>query len=165
MGCDITGWVEFSDRERDLGHAEGARWLPVLDAGFLLGRDYNLFGSLFGVRNATDFAPVAADRGLPTDLSEVAGRDTDFTFYHTFYHSHTWVTWEELAAVDWDELAMNWGDEFSRMRGDPDPNVRPEMISRRQTLNADWHLLMEMAEPLVRRYGADRVRLVVWFDN
>ena len=161
MGCDITGWVEFSNTTWRHRQVEGARWLPVLDAGFLLGRNYDLFGSLFGVRNATDFAPVAADRGLPTDLSELTRRDAEYEAYH----SHTWVTWEELAAVDWDELAMKWGDEFSRIRGDLDPDGRPEMISRRQTLNADWHLLMEMAAPLVRQYGADRVRLVLWFDN
>ena len=161
MGCDITGWVEFSDTTPSRRHAGRAWWSPVLDAGFLLGRDYDLFGSLFGVRNGTDFAPVAADRGLPTDLSELARRDAECEGYH----SHTWVTWEELAAVDWDELALDWGDEFRRIVGNPDRDGPPEMISRHQTLNADWHLLMEMAAPLVRRYGADRVRLVVWFDN
>jgi hypothetical protein len=127
----------------------------------VLGRNYALLGSLSGVRNATDFAPVAADRSLLHNLSVRTGRDAEWEKYH----SHTWVTWKELEAVDWDELALDWGDEFRRIIGKPDRDGPPEMITRRQTLNADWHRLTEMAAPLVRLYGADRVRLVVWFDS
>ena len=39
------------------------------------------------------------------------------------------------------------------------------MIIRHQTLYVDWHLLLAMAEPLVRWYGADSIRLAVCFDN
>ena len=161
MGCDITGWVEFSDTTPNRRHAEGAQWWAIISAGLVLGRNYALFGSLFGVRNELGFIPVAADRGLPSDLSERAGRDGTWEEYY----SHTWVTWEELAAVDWDEEAPDQGDELGQSDGHPDRDEPPERISRRQTLDADWHLLMEMAEPLVRRYGADRVRLVVWFGK
>lgn len=161
MGCDITGWVEFSDTTPSRQHAEGAQWWGVINAGLLLGRNYALFGSLFGVRNTTGFDPVAADRGLPSDLSMRTGRDAQWEECH----SHTWVTWAELAAVDWDERAPDGEDEDPRIDGDLDRDEPPERISRRQTLDGDWHLLMEMAEPLVRRYGAERVRLVVWFDN
>lgn len=149
--------MEFGDTAWGRLREEGAQWWAAINVRLILSRNYALFGSLFGVRNATDFAPVAADRGLPTDLSQKAGRDGA----REGYHSQTWVTWEELAAVDWDELALDWRDEDSRL----DRDGWPEMISRRQVLDADWHLLMEMAEPLVRRYGADRVRLVLWFDN
>lgn len=46
-----------------------AGWTPLVRITRLVERNYGMFGSLFGVRNDYRFHPIAADRGLPSDLS------------------------------------------------------------------------------------------------
>ena len=183
--CDIHGWVEFRDACLDEFFSEG-RWYAAIDAGNLLDRSYSMFGSLFGVRNTTDFVPVAAGRGLPPHVTdEVQERAEEAG---CGYHSHTWVTWTELQTVNWEEEALDgiaWSTSLDgtqvregRRLSRDDPNRRDGAIwteeglmfsvgqvTRRQAAGDDFCLLMAMMEPLMRRYGGECVRLVVWFDN
>src|SRR3954454_12601372 len=102
MGTNIHGWVEVRDAAVDV-EIDEILWFAVIEVAFLLHRNYTAFGSLFGVRNHTDFAPVASGRGLPEHVSPVV--QAEATRWDD-YHSHTWVSWAELKAVDWEERAL-----------------------------------------------------------
>lgn len=140
MGTDINGWVEFRDPWMDENMGE-IRWHPVVDVCLLLSRDYKAFASLFGVRNYHDLSPIAARRGLPDDVSDAVREDAAWEGNH----SHTWITWREIAAL---------GPQEREALSEPDfpPGV-------------GFPLVFEMMESLAKRYGDDCVRLVVWFDN
>lgn len=89
MGCDIHVHVEVRDR----GHGEWA-YYDELDVG----RDYELFGLLAGVRG-TEFDCQINPRGLPRDASEetrIAHAD-----YHDSAHTESCI----------------YGDEFLGMKG------------------------------------------------
>jgi hypothetical protein len=104
MGVDIAGWVEVKPEYYDPpSHLDFDRqWVGVVShLGFLVGRDYDAFGCLFGVKNAANFLPLAAERGIPDDASpEVRG---DIARYGEEAFSASWVTWAELRAMDWEE--------------------------------------------------------------
>jgi hypothetical protein len=184
VGADIRGWVEVRDAtlDEDIGEI---LWSAVIDAGSLLSRNYTMFGALFGVRNHSDFKPVAGGRGLPDPVSPTV--KTEATEWDD-YHSHTWVSWRELKAVDWDErdlagLAFGYRkgeeshsigkylDRSDSRRGEGstwsegDTTYRVETITRREALGRECELLFRLMEILAERYGDDYVRLVVWFFN
>jgi hypothetical protein len=80
-------------------------WLFAVDLSALsLGRDYDAFGCLFGVRNYAGFRPLAPKRGLPPDIAELTANDAG-RFTEKF--GATWITWNELQSVDWDEPALH----------------------------------------------------------
>ena len=145
MGVLIHGSVEIRntclDKDRD-----GKDWWAVINAGILLDQSYAMYGSLFGIRNTTTFVPAAPSRGLPEDISEEVKGDA----VGEGFHSYTWITWEELQAIDWDEVGLIYG---------------AEQILRRDALGESGSLLLELMKPLADRYGGQCVRLVVWFDN
>lgn len=97
MGTDITGFVEVRP-------ASGQTWGRVIDTALLVRRNYDMFGSLFGIENYANFAPLAAERGLPADITPlvrtVAEEFGDYAF------GHSWVSWAELRAMDRDEVAL-----------------------------------------------------------
>ena len=141
---DIHGGVEiWSEGQEDNDDAK--QWWPVINVEVMLNQNYALFGSLFGVRNPTTFAPVAEGRFLPDDASERIRRETD----DEGYLDHTWITWEELKAIDWDEVG--WINEN-------------EQLTRHSVLGDLGQLLMELMASLARHYGDPNVRLVVWFN-
>lgn len=63
-----------------------------------LGRDYQAFRQLFGVRNAANVQPIAAQRGLPKDASPQVTEDASFSGLY----AHSWVSWRELKQSDWE---------------------------------------------------------------
>jgi hypothetical protein len=105
MGTDISGWVEVSSTE----HAgrRSAEWNAAIDVSHLVGRNYDMFGSLFGVKDYGHFRPIAANRGVPDSLSLTVEREVLERLDHaeTQLIGLTWVTWPELKAIDWDETA------------------------------------------------------------
>ena len=130
MGADVYGWVEI--------HNEGDEdWDGVIKASHLTYRDYNVFGTLFGIRKDIDKAHVksiAERRGLPENLSYDLGEELkkwqDIV-------APSWISWQELKTVQWNERP-------------PD----------------DWWLvLFKMMEALAKQWGDANVRLVVWFDQ
>ncbi|MEV0194736.1 hypothetical protein AB0I39_40245 [Kitasatospora purpeofusca] len=105
MGTDIAGFLEY----RALRDGQEPSWCAAQDLGSLYGtRDYDAFGCLFGVRNYANFRPLAAGRGMPTDVSAAVGaRFAQLAEWYgeDGFHSITWITWAEVAAVEWDEPA------------------------------------------------------------
>lgn len=121
MGTNITGWIEV----RGL-----SGWLLIAEISALVGRDYDMFASLFGVLNDLEFAPVAAGRGLPSDMSrdlrkkivegsEVTGPITHEVAVRVFEskrssYAPTWVTWTELQQVNWDDKSKKIDERSHR---------------------------------------------------
>ena len=99
MGTDIDGWIEC---RREIIDDEG--WIPAIDLGLLyLGRDYRVFGNLFGIRNRTDIQPLAAERGLPDDVSEQVRKEAA----NQELYGHTWISWTQVKECVW-EGDMYW---------------------------------------------------------
>ncbi len=68
MGTDIHGWIEVKSPITE-------DWLAIVQVWPLIYRTYDMFGSLFGVKNRLHFRPVAANRGVPTDVSHEAQQE------------------------------------------------------------------------------------------
>lgn len=93
----------LSDRPEDIS------WQPSVVLDHLYGfREYDAFGCLFGVMNFANFRPLAAERGLPADVSKhvrsahAGEADTDPGSAGLW---PTWIGWDEIEAVDWAEPA------------------------------------------------------------
>lgn len=157
---------------------------------------------LWGVTEAATFDPVAADRGIPEEMSPY-GR----VFYDSWAvgdrhdcFGETHATAAELGAVDWTERAprrrlfvcdpdgekiapaTRWRDEIDltdaqRQRLDDGKVVRCEspvddealyvtydQLTRRDALTNDWDALLDEVDSLADEYGANDVRVTVWFD-
>lgn len=94
MGCDIHGWIEYN---------KYGRWRPLVNIEMFFDRDYDLFGLLFGVRNYGNFKPVAEDRGLPEDISDVVKSEHDK--WGLDAHSESWIGWEEIGSINKDMVS------------------------------------------------------------
>jgi hypothetical protein len=110
MGIDINGWVEF--RQPDT-----AEWGQCIDISLLIDRNYDAFGCLFGVQNYACFAPVAADRALPADISEHVKLDAAEMDGYAFGHS--WIGWNELKVLDREEPALAPDERVHQYRYGP----------------------------------------------
>lgn len=158
MGCDIHGYVEVNQYE---GHMS---WSDVIDIGSLTSRNYYMFACLFGVRNYVEFEPVAADRGLPNKVGwgvrEIDPKE------HPDYHSLSYITAQEIRAIDWSAMTK---DEFECFDLDPSSDTggtfNMRCIAWKEAINKEWTVLFEMVDVLASHYGIENVRLVVWFDN
>src|SRR4051794_30217231 len=96
MGTDIDGWIEVKQVSEE--------WRPAVALGAVyLGKDYLIFGKLFGVRNYTNALSIAAKRGLPEDISVEVRKEA----MYPGYYAHTWIGWQELKESDW-EVDMYW---------------------------------------------------------
>ncbi|MGW4647947.1 hypothetical protein [Kitasatospora sp. NPDC004289] len=101
MSTDIHGGIEFRHPGVDAGYDEGEPWVMAMDLWPLYDQsDYAAFGCLFGVRNHAGFAPLAADRGLPADVSSDLRTDLGAMLETGDLHSATWVDWAELSGID-----------------------------------------------------------------
>jgi len=97
MGITIHGWVEV----RDMGE-----WIAVINAGGLVGSNYDMIGMLFGIRNYTGFEPIAEGRGLPGDIHWRVRQE--YEALKDISLGETWIAWPEIAKIDWDE----WSPDF-----------------------------------------------------
>jgi len=123
MGCDIHGAVE------GLGAHE--RWRYVADVGSLVGRSYDTFGSLWGVRNYSQFDPAFPDRGFPDEMSltlkhEIRSwvpEDADFRseLDRIDFHSASWATIDELHGIDWAEESDELDSRISILDENKEP--------------------------------------------
>lgn len=113
MGIDICGWIECrmsEDHAKFPGRKRISRqkiwtkytWEAAINLHYLYrGRDYDAFACLFGVKNSIGFRPVAAKRGMPSDVSEVV--QEDLARFDDSAHSHSWISWQEVKQIDWEE--------------------------------------------------------------
>jgi hypothetical protein len=70
VGTDIYGGIEYRHPGVGSDRYQGDTWLTAISLWPLYDQtDYAAFACLFGVRNHAGFTPLAADRGLPGDLS------------------------------------------------------------------------------------------------
>jgi len=182
MGCDIHGIVEYK---------ENNIWKTKYNVGNEVGRNYDIFGCLFGVRNNCGFNPIAEGRGLPEDMNEelkTKAHDSD-------YHSHTYINLEEIENINWDEEGET---EDSRIHQYERKNGKLEMcckfgrsrrldghmeelnekgeieldgfifklekVKRKDALSGAWKELIENMKKLGQTYGKENVRMIVWFD-
>ncbi|MGC0418146.1 hypothetical protein [Embleya sp. AB8] len=132
MGMDISGFVEcraWPPREakgetnvEGGGEGEGVAWRAAIDL-FCLNttRNYDAFGCLFGMRNYANFSPLAAERGLPVDVSETVRAElVRVAEWGDEVHGTTWITWAELKVVDWDEPAERADSRLHQYRQTPE---------------------------------------------
>lgn len=104
VGIDISGFVECRPWAGRCDEPQEIPWVAAARLDCLnITRDYDAFGCLFGVQNFVGLRPVAADRGLPADASQLVcaehremGAEAQWA---------TWVSWAEIVAIDWDEPA------------------------------------------------------------
>lgn len=140
---DIEGWIEVDFSFN--GHGE---WEDFAEIKHLADRAYGLFGSSFGVRNAAEFIPLAANRRIPRDASlTVKNRQEPLNC------NPSWILWSEIEQVDWQERGA---------RVYP-PDEQP--LTREQAVTPGWRIIFAIMEALASRYGGEYVRLVVWFDS
>ena len=191
MGVDMSGWVEYKDAQKYGGVIPPAaqRWHGVVMIDFLVGRDLDMFGMLFGIENYTNLPPVVGVRGLPPAISREAKKSSED--WATF--AQTWITWEEIKAISWDDEAVDgrphWylknedGTLRHQSKSAPKEGIvveegrtweddsgrvwKFERISRREVFrtNREWHLVFDLMERLAQDYGDENIRLVVWFDR
>ena len=132
----------------------------MIEVGSIIDQNSDMHGSLSGVRNVSRYRPLAADRGLPSDLSLVAAGQVERLRPHfatgEIGHS-SWLTWTEIDAIDWDELAQTT-EPVGLSSVD-------QIATRRDALSQPWLLPFDLMRRLAQDYGNDNVRLVVWFDG
>jgi len=109
VGCDIHGLVEVNWRGKYEDNYEDAEEAPVSwkcaidNVGMWVGRSYDTFGLLFGVRDYANFEPVAPRRGLPDNLSSRAEERVEAD--RSWSHSFTYISLKELNEIDWEETS------------------------------------------------------------
>jgi hypothetical protein len=178
MGCDIHGWMEV--------RSEQWNGIEELD----LDRAYDTFGLFFGVRNYARFKPVAEDRGIPSDANErVRGA---YAAMGDDAHSPSWLTWADVENMDSEQVVrdsrihvfdaaghdvgkfessneLSSGDYLTIQRGGAvvrsGLTFRLADVKALENLPSDWSRMFSRMGDLAKTYGAENVRIVVWFDN
>jgi hypothetical protein len=166
---DIYGWVETRSPPE-------VYWDAAIQIRHIVHRQYGMFASLFGVRNTSRtstsgyigngvttvgrFRAIAPGRGVPEGASEQYAETFDSAGIGA-----TWVLWSELAAIDWEEEGEDYLDEGPphEVHAEPGPGRRRER--RGDYLHGGWVTLFELMRVLAEQFGADNVRLSVWFDE
>ena len=101
MGSDIYGGIEYRHPGAGSQWYEGETWLTAISLWPLHDEaDYAAFACLFGVRNYAGFAPLAAARGLPVDVSAGLRAELERPVAVGDMDGASWVSWAELAALD-----------------------------------------------------------------
>lgn len=103
MGCDIHGYVEV--QKYDFGN-----WYDCINIRSIVGRNYDMFALLFGVRNSASFIPVAPDRGLPPLVSDRTKED--FESWGANAHSASWISYQEITRINWSEQGTQLADRI-----------------------------------------------------
>lgn len=115
MGCDIHGHIEV-----DKSHNEDVtRWISAGTLFPFVGRSYDAFGCLFGVRNYSNFNPVAPDRGIPRPMSRSAKED--YESWKQDAHSQSFLNYTEIQDIDWDETADEVDARYSVLDENKEP--------------------------------------------
>lgn len=175
MGTDIHGFIECRTWTRGLDVGETA-WCAAIPLGLLLaGREYAVFDCLFGVRSSGHWRPIAADRGLPQDAAETT--KTELAEWGDAAFGVTWLTWDEVTAIDWDEPALHptnvaqyrqlpdhslelvyrsvWSRRFARVSGVNTLTVDPDQAAVLWDEGTEWkdRDAVFRAERLTRRHA------------
>jgi len=163
VGCDIHGLVEVN-WYGDMDHIDGEKesWKCAIDnIGMWVGRSYDTFGLLFGVRNHANFEPVASRRGVPDELS-TKGRDR-VEDDRDWCHSFTYITLEELNEIDWEETAE---EEDGRIRiYDEDDEIQMKAAGvgslsdeEEEKIREGEEMVKELDNGQVRKYRLEKMK-------
>ena len=185
MGTDIIGWVEIQEPRWEAERSDDSPWFgwqSVVRIDWLVERNYYVFDFYFGVRNRTAES-VAPGRGVPPyACPEFAAtvNSEDSEGNPGFYHSHTWIAWNEIvAATDRDRVIGRTarGTDGSYRGSDDLPPVgttwatdkalyRVEPVTLGDELDeSGFSTVIELMAVLARRFGPGNVRLCVAFYN
>jgi hypothetical protein len=115
-----------------------------------------MFHLLFGRGTISEVLPLAADRGLPDDLSEAAWRDAD----HSAVVTPSSIMWSDLDATTLD--ATTWEAQDGVRVHITDSGAE---LEDRITLTTRWATLFDMMGLLSDRFGQSNIRVVAWFDS
>lgn len=151
LGTDIYGWIEVYTPEIYPGCPR--RWTAVVRIDEIVTRNYGIFGSLFGARNDYGFRPIAPARGIPDDVSGELQEYGDVPPDPGSWPP-SWIMWREISEINWDEFGTHPA---------PGRDVT-ELARRRDALSPGWQTALDIMGLLARQFGADSVRMVVWFD-
>jgi hypothetical protein len=155
---DSTPWNQKCWAEVDALTAKGIVAMPRT----FRNRNYDLFGILADVRNGIGFAgidtgdawpSIAPERGLPADSTiKDTERDSDDEagIHWLGYHSHTWISLDELRSFDWDGVKR-------QARGYDNENRSA------RTATFDW--IDDVLPPLDRIAAGRPLRLILGFDS
>jgi len=132
MGCDIHGYVQAKKWM-------GPYWYDALNISSVVGRNYEMFRMLFGVRGGDDNS-LAVDRGLPEDAGEFIENEANCIDWH----SHSWLGYSELKEV-YDELSWEW----------------KALVDIMKILDS----MVDCTPKNKESVGGHTCRVIVWFDN
>jgi len=186
---DNVGWVEYRD---ETGWAPVINLWPLVAVPdpdvwsclFLYsGEEFINFQPLAEERGF----PADASRAVRSAFEEDAGGSSPNSL------RATWVTLDEIHHMDWDELSPGYDDDPYRYRREADGRLvleahdhtqinqpfgehpvewesdgfvyRFEHRTRRQLIERSphWQTLLRMMEVLGAAFGAENVRIVIWF--
>jgi hypothetical protein len=156
VGTDIHGGIEFRHPGAESDYYDGEPWVAAMDLWPLYDeQDYAAFGCLFGVRNSAGYRPVAADRGLPHDLSSgLLGRFQPWVADGSL-NGATWISWADIAAID---PSSGPGHDAAGAAGES--RTAGAVLGD----GTHWPHVFAVMKALADRFGAEGVRLVVAFD-
>lgn len=166
MGCDIHAYIEYTERERSEPY-----WSTV-GGRINMGRDYDLFAKMAGVRDY-DGKAMFEPRGLPETTSLTVlwdnqlyvADDVEGDEYCTRAQAESWVSngcskWlrDDKSAVsqpDWHSHSWLTTAEYRTVLEAPRPNG--------WGIDPAYFAVLAALEELERRNC--NARLIFWFDN
>lgn len=170
MGCDLHEHFEI----RTNGCWKKIQVLPDLnwntatpeeeqaywDLPLFIGRDYDLFAVLAGVRNRLNVRPIAPCRGMPGDVSAEVRAAWLQAERSPEVHSPSWLSLHELLTFDWDQPLVDLEP------GRPDARwARSEIVTYRDAVSASKFVTSGLAELLKLVDDPRDLRMVFWFDS
>lgn len=129
MGCDIHGYVEYNG---------WGLWRDCISIKPIVGRNYDMFALLFGVRNDAAFIPVAPDRGMPVNVSDRVKEE--YERWGEDAHSPSWITWQEIAQINWNGQGTQLADRVFCYRPGEDTSFQSFRMASYLT-DEDYRLL------------------------
>jgi len=117
MGCDIHGVIEVQSH---------GRWKSAGTLYPHVGRAYDTFGMLWGVRNDVAFRPAFPDRGFPDERSrqlrnKIESWGGEGHIGSIDFHNPSYATVEELHNIEWDETADGRDKRYTVLDENKDP--------------------------------------------
>ncbi|UBV45477.1 hypothetical protein LAJ19_20345 (plasmid) [Deinococcus taeanensis] len=171
MGCDLhehfevrtdEGWKRIQvlpDLNWDTAtpEEEEAYWsLPLC-----IGRDYDLFAILAGVRNRLNVRPIVACRGIPEDASVEVREAWTQAKHAPEVHSPSWLSLEELSSFEWDQPLVHLDSAVAQ-----DARwARREIVTYRDAVSDTNFVAQGLAKLQTLVDDPRKLRMVFWFDS
>lgn len=181
MGTDVHPYVELR---------RNGVWEHQKQVNVPRDRNYTAFGKLANVRNGTGFAgcdmgdavrPISEPRGIPKDTSIIVNEieeRSSLDYVSLGDHSFSWVTLEELLAVNYNDLVTIRGmvskEQYEHwLKYNYPPREYCGWCSDPTYRQIEWQQpLMEVAQLMLKWIGAvchlgrpEDVRIVFGFDS